>query len=452
MPRRLSLPQCGHIPAAYAGPAKAEVLEMREKYLSPGLIHVYKEPLMIVEGHLQYVWDEAGTRYLDCYGGIVSISAGHCHPTITQRIQEQVGRLTHTTTLYAHPTIGRYAKKLAEHMPEGSGLRKTSFTNSGSEANEVAILVAREFSGNLEVISLRNGYHGGMTGTMGATGTGTWKFKMNMASNQKFTMPGYCYRCPLGLTYPSCGVKCAKDVAEVIKYETSGNVAAFIAEPIQGVGGVIVPPKEYFGIVYETVRKHGGLCIADEVQTGWGRTGEHFWGFENWGVTPDIVTMAKGIGNGFPLGAMTTRDEISAVLKGRLHFNTFAGNPLAMTMGLATLEVIDEEGLQRNAKEVGGYLKGLLLELQERHPMIGEVRGMGLMLGVELVKDRASKEPAAIETAELLELARERQLVLGRGGIAGNVLRIKPPLCITKDDAAFLAGVLEECLTSLERR
>ena len=246
-PRRVSLPQCGHTPAQYQGPGKAEVLAMREQYLSPGLIHVYKDPLMLVEGHMQYVWDETGTRYLDCYGGIVSISAGHCHPKIVKRMQEQVARLTHTTTLYAHPTIGQYAQKLAEHMPGGGapgGLRKTSFTNSGSEANEVAMLVSREFTGNLDVISLRNGYHGGMTGTMGATGTGTWKFKMNMAPNQKFAMPGYCYRCPLGLTYPSCGVKCAKDVGELIKYETSGQVAAFIAEPIQGVGGVVVPPKE----------------------------------------------------------------------------------------------------------------------------------------------------------------------------------------------------------------
>jgi alanine-glyoxylate transaminase/(R)-3-amino-2-methylpropionate-pyruvate transaminase len=424
---------------------------MRHDYLSPGLIHIYKDPMMIVEGHLQYVWDETGQRSLDCYGGIVSISAGHCHPTITRRMQEQVATLTHTTTLYAHPTIGQYARALADHMPAGSGLRKTSFTNSGSEANEVAMLVSREFTGNLDILSLRNGYHGGMTGTMGATGTGTWKFKMNMAPNHKFSMPGYCYRCPLGLTYPSCGVKCAKDVAEVIKYETSGNVAAFIAEPIQGVGGVITPPKEYFGIVYDTVRKHGGLCIADEVQTGWGRTGEHFWGFQNWGVTPDIVTMAKGIGNGFPLGAMTTRDEISAVLKNRLHFNTFAGNPLAMTMGLATLEVIDAEHLQQNAKSVGTHLKNLLLDLQNRHPLIGDIRGLGLMLGIELVKDRTTKEPAAIETGEILERARDRHLLLGRGGIAGNVLRIKPPLCITRDDADFLVSVLDECLTLLER-
>jgi len=215
---------------------------------------------------------------------------------------------------------------------------------------------------------------------------------------------------------------------------------------------VVVPPKEYFGIVYEIVRKHGGLCIADEVQTGWGRTGEKFWGFENWGVVPDIVTMAKGIGNGFPLGAMTTRDEISAVLKGRLHFNTFGGNPLAMTQGLATLEVIDEEKMQGNAKEVGGYLKGLLLEMKERFALIGDVRGLGLMLGMELVKDRGTKEPAAIETAEILELARERHVVLGRGGIHGNVLRIKPPLCVTKGDAEYLVSVLEECLEILARK
>jgi alanine-glyoxylate transaminase/(R)-3-amino-2-methylpropionate-pyruvate transaminase len=448
-PRRVALPQCDHAPRAYAGPPKAEVLALREAHLSPGLFHVYQEPLMVVEGRLQYVWDERGTRYLDAYGGIVSISAGHCHPAITARLQEQVATLTHATTIYAHPTVGQFARKLADHFPPP--LRVTSFTNSGSEANEAALLVAREFTGNIDVVSLRNGYHGGTVATSGATAAGTWKFKSHTAANHKYATPGYCYRCPFGLTYPSCDVRCARDTQELIKYETSGAVAAFIAEPIQGVGGVVVPPKEYFQIQYDIVRRHGGLCVADEVQTGFGRTGEHFWGFQNWGVVPDVVTMAKGIGNGFPLGAMTTRAEVSAVLKGKLHFNTFAGNPLAMTQGLATLEVIDAEGLQGNAKAVGGHLKDLLLDLKERHPLIGDVRGLGLMLGVELVKDRRTKEPATAEAAAVLELARERQLLIGKGGIHGNVLRIKPPLCVTRDDAAFLAGTLDECLTVAAR-
>ncbi len=281
---------------------------------------------------------------------------------------------------------------------------------------------------------------------------GRWKFKSSPVVGVKHAAPGYCYRCPFGLTYPSCDVKCARDVEDLIRYETPGEVACFIGEPIQGVGGVVTPPPEYFGIVYEIVRKHGGLCVADEVQTGFGRTGTAFWGFENWGVTPDLVTMAKGIGNGVPLGACVTRPEIALAMKNRVHFNTFGGNPISMTQGLATLEVIDAEGIQENAWKVGSHLKNGLLELQERHRLIGDVRGMGLMLGVELVRDRQTKEPASAETAELLEMAKDRGLLIGKGGLAGNVLRIKPPMCLTVDDADFLVACLDEILDLLEAR
>jgi alanine-glyoxylate transaminase / (R)-3-amino-2-methylpropionate-pyruvate transaminase len=334
-------------------------------------------------------------------------------------------------------------------MPEGSGLSVSYFTNSGSEANEIAILQAREFTGNHEIIALRNGYHGGTQAAMALTAHGTWKFKSSPTAGVKHAAPGYCYRCPFGLEYPSCDVKCARDVADLIRYETSGEVAGFIAEPIQGVGGVVTPPREYFEIVYEIVRGHGGLCIADEVQTGFGRTGAAFWGFENWGVTPDLVTMAKGIGNGAPLGACVTRPEIARVMTHRIHFNTFGGNPISMTQGLATLEVIDSEGIQQNALAVGRHLKDRLLELQERQPLIGEVRGLGLMLGVELVRDRRSKEPATAETADVLELCKERGLLIGKGGLAGNTLRIKPPMCLTRDDADFLVDCLDEVLTEV---
>src|SRR5262245_39506855 len=276
-------------------------------------------------------------------------------------------------------------------MPAESGLSVSYFTNSGSEANEIAVLSAREFTGNTDVISLRNSYHGGTQGAMALTAVGTWKFKSSPAANVKNAAPGYCYRCPYGLTYPSCDVRCAKDVESLIRYETPGVVACFIGEPIQGVGGVVTPPPEYFSIAYEIVRKHGGLCIADEVQTGFGRTGTAFWGFENWGVTPDLVTMAKGIGNGAPLGACVTRPGISRTMTNRMHVNTVGGNPISMTQGLATLEVIDSEGIQQNALRVGTHLKERLKEFQDHQPLIGEVRGMGLMLGFELVRDRTTK-------------------------------------------------------------
>jgi alanine-glyoxylate transaminase/(R)-3-amino-2-methylpropionate-pyruvate transaminase len=440
-------PATSHRPAPYDGPSRDEVLAMRREYLTPGLITYYNEPLMVVEGHMQYLWDETGKQYLDAFAGIVTVSVGHCHPHVVERVREQVGRLQHTTTIYLHPAAALFGKKLAEHMPEGSGLSVSYFTNSGSEANELAVLMAREHTGNAEVISLRNGYHGGTQATMALTAHGPWKFRSSPAVGVKHGTPGYCYRCPFGLTYPSCDLKCARDTEDLIRYETPGAVACFIGEPIQGVGGTVTPPPEYFGIVYEIVRKYGGLCVADEVQTGFGRTGTAFWGFENWGVTPDLVTLAKGIGNGAPLGACVTRPEIAQAMKNRIHFNTFGGNPVVMTQGLATLEVIDAEGIQANALRVGTHLKQRLLELQDRHPLIGEVRGMGLILGVELVRDRLSKEPAATETAEVLELSRARGLLLGKGGLYGNVLRIKPPMCLTTDDADFLADCLDEVLT-----
>jgi alanine-glyoxylate transaminase/(R)-3-amino-2-methylpropionate-pyruvate transaminase len=447
----LSLPVIDHRPAPYAGPTREEVIALRQQYLSPGLVTYYREPLLVVEGHMQYLWDEQGKRYLDAFAGIVTVSVGHCHPDIVEKVRGQVGKLQHVTTIYLHPTIGQFGKLLAEHFPAESGLTQTYFTNSGSEANEIAILSSREFTGNQEVISLRNCYHGGTQATMGLTAHSNWKFKTNPTVSVKNALAPYCYRCPYGLEYPSCGLKCAHDVENVIKYETSGQVACFIAESIQGVGGAVTPPPGYFEIVYDIVRKAGGLCIADEVQTGFGRTGEHFWGFENWEATPDLVTMAKGIGNGAPLGACTTRPEIAKMMTNRIHFNTYGGNPISMTQGLATLEVIDRDGIQQNAKKVGEHLKNRLLELQERQPLIGEVRGLGLMLGVELVRDRKSKEPASSETADVLEKAKERNLLLGKGGLFGNTIRLKPPMCLAKDDADYIVDCLDEVLTELQQ-
>ncbi|REK09995.1 MAG: aspartate aminotransferase family protein [Planctomycetota bacterium] len=449
MKKNLQLPICDHRPEPYEGPPKPEVLALRKKYLTPGLVTYYRDPVLVVEGHMQYVWDETGRRYLDGIAGIATISVGHCHPKIVEQVREQSGKLQHATTIYLHPKIGQFGKELAERMPDGSDLSVTYFTNSGSEANELAILMSREHTGRSEVISLRNAYHGGTHTAMALTAHGTWKFPSNPVSLVKNATPGYCYRCPFGLTYPSCDVKCARDVESLIRYETSGEPACFIGEPIQGVGGTVIPPPEYFQIVYDAVRRFGGLCIADEVQTGFGRTGEHYWGFQNWGVTPDLVTMAKGIGDGVPLAAVTTRPEISETVAKRVHFNTFGGNPISVTAGLATLEVIDEEGIQENAKMVGAHLKERLLELQERQPLIGEVRGLGLMVGIELVRDRETKEPAPEETADVLEGTKDRGLLLGKGGLYGNVLRIKPPMCLSKDDADFMVDCLDETLSAV---
>jgi len=445
---RPTLPVIQHRPQPYDGPSRDEVLALRHQYVSPGVITYYKDPLMIVEGHMQYVWDEKGTRYLDAFAGIVTVSVGHCHPTVAEKVREQTGKLQHTTTIYLHPTIAQFAAKLASVMPEG--LTRSYFTNSGSEANEIAILSSREYTGNSDVVALRNAYHGGTSATMGITAHGNWKFKSNPQLNVLHTHAGYCYRCPYQLTYPSCELKCARDVKNVINYQSSGEVACFIGEPIQGVGGTVTPPKEFFEVVYSIVRAHGGLCIADEVQGGFGRTGTHYWAHQNWGVKPDIITMAKGIGNGIPLGAMTTTEPISQVMKNRVHFNTFGGNPISMTQGLATLEVIEADGLQKNSLEVGSFLKDELLGLMDKHPLIGDVRGMGLMLGVELVSDRTRRTPASAEAAAVMEALKYRNVLIGKGGLYGNTLRIKPPMCITKDDAAYMVAMLDEVLTELE--
>ena len=444
----ISLPVCNHQPERYCGPSKAEVLALRKQYLTPALLTYYSEPLMVVEGHMQYLWDETGRRYLDAFAGIVTVSVGHCHPTMVERGREQVGRLQHTTTIYLHPTVGQHGQKLASKIP--GELKTTYFTNSGSESNDLAILTARQYTGRFDVIALRHGYHGGSQTTMGLTAHSTWKYPVPHGFGVHHASPAYCYRCPFGLTYPSCDMRCARDVGDLIKFATSGQVAAFIAEPIMGVGGVVTPPKEYFKIVYEEVRKAGGICIADEVQTGFGRTGANYWGFQNWDVVPDMVTMAKGIGNGTALGAVTSTAEIAKSMTTKIHFNTFGGNPVQATYGLAVLDIIDAEGIQANAAKVGGRLKAGLQTLAERHKLIGDVRGMGLMLGVELVRDRTTKEPANTETARIFEECRKKGLLIGKGGFYGNVLRIKPPMCLTEADADFVVGCLDEALSEMK--
>ncbi len=448
-PKTVSLPVCDHKPTPYTGPTRDEVIALRTQYVSPGVLTYYKSPMMIVEGKMQYVWDEKGTRYLDAFAGIVTVSVGHCHPKIIEKIKTQSETLQHTTTIYLHPAIAQFAEKLASKMPDdpdGSPLDKSYFTNSGSEANEIAILSCREHTGNMPVIAQRNGYHGGTSVPMSLTAHGNWKFKSNSSLDVHHTHPGYCYRCPYGLEYPSCDLKCAHDIKNVIQYQTAGEIACFIGEPIQGVGGTVVPPKDFFKIVYDIVRQHGGLCIADEVQGGFGRTGKHFWSHEYFDVKPDMITMAKGIGNGSPLGAMTTTEAIAQNMANKIHFNTYGGNPVSMTQGLATLEVIEEEGIQQNADKIGSYIKQGLEALQDKHDLIGDVRGMGLMLGAELVTDRKSKTPATAQAADVMEGCRDRGLIIGKGGLFGNTLRIKPPMCINQDDADFMLTVLDEVL------
>jgi alanine-glyoxylate transaminase/(R)-3-amino-2-methylpropionate-pyruvate transaminase len=281
---------------------------------------------------------------------------------------------------------------------------------------------------------------------MGLTSHNTWKYPVGGDGHVHHVVNPDPYRTQFDGTPEEIATKSVADIRDTIRYSTPGRVAAFLAEPIQGVGGATHGAPNYLREAYAVIREHGGLCIADEVQTGFGRTGDHYWGFQNFDVVPDFVTMAKGIGNGAPLAAVTTRMEIAKTLAQRIHFNTFGGNPVSMAAGLAVLDVIDEDGLQENSRVLGARFKDGLESLQRRHPLVGDVRGMGLMLGVELVRDRDRKVPAKEETLEVLEAAREMGVLIGKGGLDGNVLRIKPPMCITTHDVDYALEVLDVAL------
>jgi alanine-glyoxylate transaminase/(R)-3-amino-2-methylpropionate-pyruvate transaminase len=441
------LPPFNYQPNQYKGPPADEVLRLRKEFLNPGIFLYYKEPLMLVEGKMQYVWDEQGRRFLDALGGIVTISVGHCHPEMLKAAQRQNELLQHSTTIYLHPNIAQYAEKLAAKMP--GDLKVCYFVNSGSEANDLAQLMARAFTGNYDMIALRNAYHGGNASGMGLTAHSTWKFNIPHSFGVHHAVTPDPYRGLWGRDDADAGKKYAADVRNLIDYATPGQIAGFIAESIQGVGGCVVFPEGYLKQTYEYVRAAGGVCIADEVQAGFGRTGTHYWGFETQDVIPDIVCMAKGIGNGAPLGAVVTTPKIAQALGQRIHFNTFGGNPVVCAQGMAVLEIIERERLQENALKIGNHLSGGLNRLKEKHNLIGDVRGKGLMLGIELVKDRATKEPAKAECAQVLELCKDMGLLLGKGGLHGQTIRFSPPMCLHEADADFLLEVLDRAFDAL---
>ncbi|XP_054784836.1 alanine--glyoxylate aminotransferase 2 homolog 3, mitochondrial-like [Prosopis cineraria] len=437
------LPPFDYSPLPYSGPSADEILAKRKQYLSPSVFHLYKTPVNIVEGKRQYLYDDKGRRYLDAFGGIATVCCGHCHPDVVEAIVNQTKRLQHSTVLYLNHAIADFAEALASKLP--GNLKVVFFTNSGTEANELAILMARLYTGCHDVISLRNSYHGNAAGTMGATAQSIWKFNVVQTGVHHAVNPD-----PYRGIFGSDGEKYARDVQDMIDFGTSGNVAAFISEAIQGVGGIIELAPGYLPAVYSNIKKAGGLCIADEVQAGFARTGSHFWGFEAHGVVPDIVTMAKGIGNGIPLGAVVTTPEIAEVLVRRNYFNTFGGNPVCTAAGLAVLRVIEKEKLQENAFVVGSYLKERFSALKDKYELIGDVRGRGMILGVELVTDRKFKTPAKAETLQVLDQMKELGVLVGKGGYYGNVFRITPPLCFTKEDADFLVDAMDLALSRMQ--
>lgn len=425
-----------------------EVLAKKEEYIMPSVGHYYKEPMNLVKGEGNYLYDQKGKEYLDCFGGILTVMTGHSLPQIIGPIKEQLERLQHTSTVYLIQPMVLLAEKLSQ-LTQGK-LKKTFFVNSGTEANEGALMLAKMYSGNNDIIALSHSYHGRSYVAQSITGQASWRAGKDTLPGIAFTPNGYCYRCSYNMTYPGCDVHCAHQLREIIRTQTSGHIAAIIAEPIQGVGGFVTPPREYFTILHEIVKEHGGLFISDEVQTALGRTGDYFFGITHWDVEPDIITMAKGVANGAPMGLYMAREEIADIYQGP-SISTFGGNHISTTAALANLDLIEEENLIENTSRVGEYFFKGLEELQKRSMYIGDVRGRGLMLGLEIVEDRESKAPSPEKTIEIMEVAKDHGLLIGKGGLFANTLRLAPPLRFQEKDVDEALEILEKTFHEVEK-
>jgi 4-aminobutyrate aminotransferase len=427
----------------------AELLARHREVLPNWIALYYDEPIELVRGEGSRVWDSAGREYLDFFGGIVTTISGHVVPKLIEALTEQAGKIAHTSTLYLIRPMVELAEKLTGSAPIDPPV-KAFFVGSGTEAIEAALLFATSWRRSNEIIALRNSYHGRSFGAVGITGNKGWTATTFAPLNVSYALSPYCYRCPLGLTYPDCGVACAEDVRNVIEQTTSGEPAAMIAETIQGVGGYVTPPPEYFGIVKSILDEYGIPFIADEVQTAFGRLGDTYWGIEGWDVRPDAIVCAKGLGNGMAIGAVLGRADMIDSLRAN-SISTFGGNPLATTYALANLENIEEQDLQSNCFRVGKLLMDGLKPLEDQYEIVGEVRGKGLMVAMEMVEDGETKRPNLEATARVMEACKDRGLLVGKGGLYGNVIRMAPPLVITEDDAARAIETIEAAVLEASR-
>ena len=397
----------------------------------------FAQPMIFKKGQGQYLWDNEGRKYTDLLGMNVCIAVGHSHPRVVAAAMAQAQELTHCTTMFYHPTPAHLAQELAAKMPRGHDW-VVHFTNSGSEAIDLAMTMARTYTGNLDLLSLRTAYHGPTAGAQSLTGISGWRHP-GMPGNVAFVAEPNQYRGVFGPgTQPYLD-----EIDRTIATATTGRIAGMFVESVQGYGGIIEMPEGYMSGAAERVRAAGGLFIADEVQSGFGRTGDHYWGFEADGAVPDIVVMAKGLGNGFPIGAVVARKQIAAPMAEKFLFHTYGANPTSCAAARAVLAVIEDEGLQANAKLVGAALLVRLQELQQRHKAIGDVRGRGLMLAIEMVRDQASKEPDPETTAAVFESCREQGLILSKSGPSQSVLRMVPPMCLSLADVDRVAEGLD---------
>ena len=432
---------------------KDEIISLQKRYVMP-CVETWLD-ILFVEGRGATLKDSEGREYIDLFAGIAVVNVGHCHPKVVEAIKRQAEKLTHLSTLYYTEPMPRLAEKLSEIVPIEPGKPKKSFfCNSGGEAVETALLLARSYTGRREIISLQCGFHGCTAGARSSTGILSWRRAgMGALLRGVYHAPAYyCYRCPMGYEDgpPECDYACARYVEFMLKTQVSEG-AAFIAEPIYGVGGCVAAPPEYFKVVKEILDDHELLLVVDEVQSGFGRTGK-WWGIQHYGVEPDMITMAKAIAGGVPLSAVTARSEIADSYTGP-HFFTFAGNLVSCAAALATIEVIESEGLVENAERVGGYILRRLREMEEEHRLMADVQGLGLMIGFEVVEDKESKKPAGDEVLrQILVGCAERGVIVGRGGLFYNRVRIEPPLCITMEQAERGMEVLDEVMTSVEKK
>jgi alanine-glyoxylate transaminase/(R)-3-amino-2-methylpropionate-pyruvate transaminase len=398
----------------------------------------YRTPVIFSRGERQYLWDEKGRKYIDLLGMNVCISVGHAHPKVTKAVEEQIRQLQHCTTMFYHPVPAHFAEELAARMPKGHDW-VVHFTNSGTEAIDLALVMAQMHTRNIDMLALRNAYHGATIGAQSLTGISGFRHNIPLLGGIHHIANPDSYR---GIFSDDTEAYLA-ELARTIQYATPGKVAGFIFEPIQGYGGIVEVPKGYLAKAAEKVRESGGIMIADEVQSGFGRTGDNFWAFEAHDIVPEIVVMAKGIGNGFPLGAVVAQRNVAESLAGKFSFHTYGASPMACAAGRAVLEVIDEERLQQNSKKVGAKLRAVFDKLHQRREIVGSVRSHGLMLAIELVTDRKSKAPATQETADIFERTRDNGLIMSKSGANRNILRMVPPMCISEDDVAQVADALD---------
>jgi alanine-glyoxylate transaminase/(R)-3-amino-2-methylpropionate-pyruvate transaminase len=431
----------------------AEVRAKHKEFLFPSCANYYEEPVVLDSGKGARVKDLDGKTYLDFFGGILTVSLGQAHEGVNRALHAQIDRLGHTSTLYPNLPIVELAEKLVSLAP--GKIKKAFFTASGTEADETAVALAQIATGRQEIIALRHGYSGRSLLAQSLTAHSNYRVVPTQIAAIKHAHSPYCYRCPFGLEYPSCEVQCAKDIEELIQTTTTGHIAGFLAEPIQGVGGFITAPDGYFKIAVDIIKKYGGLFICDEVQTGFGRTGTKMWGIEHHeGVEPDIMTMAKGIANGLPIGATLATAAIADSWKGG-NISTFGGNPISATAANATIDTIVSEKLPDNAAIMGKVLRDGLNALKAKYPKtIGDVRGKGLMQALELVKDETVKDrtPSPQATVRLFEATKARGLLIGKGGLYGNTVRIAPPLNVGKSDVEEALKILDDSFATVEPR